>query len=150
MQLSKWPISRRRRCPCGHLVWQQGCGSVWPHCMHSQHLRHVLVFSAKEDSSAVHGTGDETMTSAEMGMPCEQRTLIRPTAFHSTSDKSTLWLPHLYMGCCWMVTELHVGLNQKHGADDGNRRTVLLSLLWAMCMTKGCFQLYQAFFSAAL
>lgn len=87
MQLSKWPISRRRRCPCDHLVWQQGCGSVWPHCVNSQHLRHVLVLSAKEDSSAVHGTGDETMTSAEMGMPCEQRTLIRPTAFHSTSDK---------------------------------------------------------------
>jgi len=45
------------------------------------------VLSAKEDSSAVRGTGEETMTSAEMGMPCEQCTLIRPTVLHSTSDK---------------------------------------------------------------
>lgn len=59
--------------------------------------------------------------------------------------KSTLWLPHLYMGCCWMVTELHVGLNQKHGADDGNRRTVLLSLLWAMCHDQGLFPALSSF-----
>lgn len=92
-------------------------------CEHSQHLKHVLVLSAKEDSST-----------AEVRKWLQLRWACHVSTAHSSDQqlsiahqtKSILWLPLLHVGYCWMVTE------PDQAAKRVSRRTVLSSLLWAL------------------